>query len=375
MTDNEQIKNSQDDIDENVSYRSNENDLINNVLKNDRKKDLLDCLLGCAYGQALGDAYGLSTEFQTVAHIKNLYPNPVELIPFPDYIPNSHACRWKKGDWTDDTDQWILVMEALMEPDNNAKMFARKLSLWVRQGFPEFNDFGGLGLGINVAKVINSSGYLENPLEASRIVWEESNRQVAPNGAVMRCSSSGIVNYNDIEKVKSSAISMCQTTHFDPRCVASCVSICLAVAYMLQTPDNSDIESLIARVQQETLITLGDDLSPQYQEEFLWHTSKDRTLDDLRLDDERVIGYTYKCLASGFYGLRSTRSFSETLNDLIRHGGDADTNGAVCGTMYGVRYGYHSLPTEWLRAMPYKKWFDQKILHLLEHMNLINGTT
>jgi ADP-ribosylglycohydrolase len=164
---------------------------------------------------------------------------------------------------------------------------------------------------------------------------------------------------------------MCQTTHFDPRCVASCVSICLAVAYVLQSSDTDNIESLIARVQQETLNTLGDNLPSNYQEEFLWYTSPDRTLDDLRLDDERTIGYTYKCLASGFYGLRSTRSFSETLNDLIRQGGDADTNGAVCGTMYGARHGYHSLPAEWLRAMPYKKWLDQKMLRSLKHINLI----
>jgi ADP-ribosylglycohydrolase len=130
---------------------------------------------------------------------------------------------------------------------------------------------------------------------------------------------------------------------------------------------------LIDRVRQETLDTLRDDLPSNYQEDFLWYTSRDRTLDDLRLDDERTIGYTYKCLASGFYGLRSTRSFAETLNDLIRHGGDADTNGAVCGTMFGARYGYSALPSEWLRAMPYKKWLDQKILRILKHMNLIDA--
>lgn len=163
---------------------------------------------------------------------------------------------------------------------------------------------------------------------------------------------------------------MCQVTHFDPRCVASCVAVCLAIAYVIQTPQ-SDLESLISRVQQETLATVGDTLLPIYREEFLWYTNKDRTLDDLRLDDEKVIGYTFKCLAAGFYGLRSTRSFQETLNDLIRHGGDADTNGAVCGTMYGARYGYKALPSEWLRAMPYKKWFDEKIVVLLKRQNLI----
>ena len=87
------------------------------------------------------------------------------------------------------------------------------------------------------------------------------------------------------------------------------------------------------------------------------------------------IGYTYKCLASGFYGLRSKDTFKKTLNDLIRYGGDADTNGAVCGTMFGARYGYKALPHEWLRAMPFKKWFDKKIIKHLKQMGVIDAKT
>ena len=93
-------------------------------------------------------------------------------------------------------------------------------------------------------------------------------------------------------------------------------------------------------------------------------------MEELNLDEPNRIGYTYKCLASGFYGLRSTRTFEETLNDLIRYGGDADTNGAVCGTMYGARYGYSALPYDWLRQMPYKKWFDQKLINCFQAMKL-----
>ena len=139
----------------------------------------------------------------------------------------------------------------------------------------------------------------------------------------------------------------------------------------LQSVDFGHIEALIERVQRETLETVGDRLPAEYREEFLWYTSRDRTLTDFQLDDELTIGYTYKCLASGFYGLRSTASFEKTLDALIRYGGDADTNGAVCGTMYGARYGYKRLPQQWLRAMPYKKWLDKKIIAALSHITVI----
>jgi ADP-ribosylglycohydrolase len=167
---------------------------------------------------------------------------------------------------------------------------------------------------------------------------------------------------------------MCKTTHFDPRCIASCLAVCLAVTYLLKEKvDDNDIESLIKRVQDETIEILGDSFSEEHRKFFLWHTDKARTLEELELDEPSSIGYTYKCLASGFYGLRSTRSFEQTLNDLIRYGGDADTNGAVCGTMFGARYGYKALPFKWLRAMPNKKWLDTKIIECFKEMNLIEN--
>lgn len=188
----------------------------------------------------------------------------------------------------------------------------------------------------------------------------------------MRCSASAFIHYDNINKVKSTTVSLCKTTHFDPRCIASCLAVCLATTYLInkKISDEDEIESLIQHVQSETIDILGNHFTDEDRQSFLWHTDKSRTLEDLNLDDPNKIGYTYKCLASGFYGLRSTRSFQETLNDLIRYGGDADTNGAVCGTMYGARHGYRALPYEWLKAMPYKKWFDQKILNTLEKMGL-----
>ncbi len=164
---------------------------------------------------------------------------------------------------------------------------------------------------------------------------------------------------------------MCKTTHFDPRCIASCLAVCLTIAYLLREElTDNNIEALIERVQKETIDILGDSFSEEHRKLFLWHTDQARTLEELNLDEPRSIGYTYKCLASGFYGLRSTRSFEATLNDLIRYGGDADTNGAVCGTMYGARHGYKALPYKWLRAMPFKKWFDRKLIKCLKQMNL-----
>lgn len=38
------------------------------------------------------------------------------------------------------------------------------------------------------------------------------------------------------------------------------------------------------------------------------------------------------------------------------------------------RYGYSSLPQDWLDALPHKKWLDKKVVALLQLLRLIDET-
>lgn len=133
-----------------MSYSIDENDLIESIVT---PRSVLDRLLGCAYGQALGDAYGLATEFETREQVADTYPDPSVLIPFPTYHVNRHSQRWRQGDWTDDTDQWILVLETVIDHQSDVKIFAKKLRRWIDEGFPELGDSVGMGLGAHVHQV------------------------------------------------------------------------------------------------------------------------------------------------------------------------------------------------------------------------------
>ncbi|CAF0881672.1 unnamed protein product [Didymodactylos carnosus] len=353
-----------------ISYFEGEADLIDEFIQKHDQFSMLQSILGCIYGQALGDAYGLATEFETRCSIDKLYPDGRE-IPFPNFITTHHSRRWMKGDWTDDTDQWILIMETIIEQEGvvDVKVFAKKLLHWIHHGFPQLKDFGGLGLGQNVSMVCSHRDFLEDPHKASKDIWERNNRNIAPNGAIMRCSILGLYQYEQINQVIANTVNIAKVTHFDPRCQASCLVVNLCIAYLLQNP-KGDIEDIVRKAEHETINCLGDSLSKEQKTEFLWYTNIDRTLDDLKLDESSSIGYTYKCMASGFHGLRSEESFEQTLHKLIREGGDADTNGAVCGSLYGTKHGYKALPKPWLQALPYKKWLDQKVMQFLPLINL-----
>lgn len=55
--------------------------------------------------------------------------------------------------------------------------------------------------------------------QASEFVWDANNRNIAPNGAVMRTSILGVHQYQDIEQVKKNTLDVCKITHADPRSV------------------------------------------------------------------------------------------------------------------------------------------------------------
>eukprot|EP01127_Copromyxa_protea_P009467 TRINITY_DN2241_c0_g1_i5.p1 TRINITY_DN2241_c0_g1~~TRINITY_DN2241_c0_g1_i5.p1 ORF type:complete len:255 (+),score=40.55 TRINITY_DN2241_c0_g1_i5:899-1663(+) len=135
--------------------------------------DLVDKILGCIFGNALGDAMGLATEFMTKETAAYFYELP---LSFKNFIQDEHRSRWIYGDWTDDTDQMILILDSIIE--NNGKIdhldFAQKLKKWVQQGFPELGDSTSSGCGQNTYRVIKHSSYEEDPIAASTAVWELS---------------------------------------------------------------------------------------------------------------------------------------------------------------------------------------------------------
>ncbi len=49
-------------------------------------------------------------------HLLQQYGEHKEL-EYEHKIPDMHRCRWKNGDWTDDSDQMILIMQSLVDKE------------------------------------------------------------------------------------------------------------------------------------------------------------------------------------------------------------------------------------------------------------------
>lgn len=71
--------------------------------------------------------------------------------------------------------------------------------------------------------------------------------------------------------------------------------------------------------QEATKVLEFDDQNSELQKHI-----KISSLEKLQLDDKHTMGYTFKALGAGFYGLRNAKDFREMLIKVIMEAGDAD---------------------------------------------------
>lgn len=319
---------------------------------------LTDRCKGAIFGHAVGDALGLGAEFMSKTEVGANYPNG--LGAYADIVQDRHRRRWRIGDWTDDTDQMLCIFDSILE--NRAidvLDIAKRIYTWVRDD--------GMGIGNTVWAVVRSRYFLTAPHFAAQYAWEESGRQVAPNGGVMRTSILGVWQYESLSEVKTNAEKVCRITHFDPRCVGSCVAVCTAIALLLQGKDRFD--EIFETVKRE---------AASYSPEVIEYLDRSATgeLEDFDLDEglnsgeTNRFGFTLKALGASFWALKNAPSYREGLLRIIHEGGDADTNAAVAGALLGARDGFSAIPQRWIDELLDRQALQERIQRLLPMLGI-----
>ena len=300
-----------------------------------------DKFKGTLFGQAIGDALGLGTEFMTKAEVKRYYPDG--LADYSQIVQDCHRARWRKGDWTDDTDMTMCIVQAIIDDRE-----LRPLS--VARNFKQWFRHVPMGIGRHTCNALSIGDYTEKPEMVAEKVWEMSGKRSAANGGVMRTSVIGLLG----ENVEKYAAEICRLTHADPRCVGSCAIVSLMVHSLVYKDEILPIE---------TLVKIGNRYDKRI-EPYL-RMSWENSLDALVLDDESTMGYTLKTMSAGLWSLYHCSSFEDGLLAVANAGGDADTNGAVAGSLLGARFGYENIPERFIKGLARGNVLEEKAESLL----------
>lgn len=342
-----------------------------------------DKIRGLVFGQALGDAIGVPYEFK-FKRDGHKYE-----FPYKDQIR-----LWSANDWTDDTDQMVLIMETLTacklhnnEDNQHICEFAKKLKFWKENGFPELGDNIGEGCGGSTQCVINRREFEDDPHSCAKGFWSDSGKSVAPNGAVMRTSIIGALGLISGKLMLKHAEDFCKVTHWDPRCVYSCFIICEIIDWLIRNPNKSiplkAFNELNEGIPTPTRTKTRGVPQAWYQNKFETYSQEldwyfNANLIDMELDKIPGIGYTLKCLGCGIWTARIINgviekggkvNFAPVIYSIVRECGDADTNGAVAGAVLGAHLGFSQLPRDWIEAMPNWKWLMDKTDKFIETLS------
>ncbi|HSG80823.1 MAG TPA: ADP-ribosylglycohydrolase family protein, partial [Gemmatimonadota bacterium] len=265
---------------------------------------------GAMLGLAVGNMLGCPVEGFAAADIQEVLPGGVRDI---------HPIELGKP-WDDDVAQAIDLAESLLEGDFDPDAYLQKLLLWW--------EAGGRGIGRQTLQVLIRAKAGVRGTDAAWAVWEQSGRQAAGNGAVMRCAPVGLRWRRDPVRLVQDAGMQTRATHYDPRCVWTATATCAALAHAVAG-------------SHWTLHELADGLSavgtPAEVTDAVRHAAT-ATLAELELDEPYSMGYTVKAMKAGLWAFINADSFTETVLQVVNAGGDTDTNGAVAGAVLGARF-------------------------------------
>ena len=290
-----------------------------------------DKIYGTIFGQAIGDALGLGTEFMSKTEVREKYPDG--LNEYSHIIRDYHSAKFQPGSWSDDTDMMLCIANAIIEDKGiNLHTIARNFKQWVYA--PETR-----GVGQTILKVLSIAEYVEKPHQVAELIWRMTRTKNAANGSVMRTAIIGLKK----ENVAQTAEDVCKLTHFDPRCVGSCVIVSEIINHLIWHDE---------QLSYSQIMTIGN----KYDKSIAEYIDKAyyNGIESLELDEPSSIGYTLKALGSALWCLFHANDFEEGLLRVVNEGGDADTNAAVACAMLGAKFGYTSIPQKYTDGLTRK---------------------
>lgn len=328
-----------------------------------------DRIKATVYGQCVGDAIGLLTEFLSKREAKIYYGKNKKHLEYNLKIPDFHRSRWQEGDWTDDSDHMLLILISLVDNAGqvNLQDFAGKLKNWMLHGFSDLGDLAGMGIGQTTKAVVTPQEFTTDPQKVAYACWDNSGRDIAANGGVMRTSVVGAHCWWDVSSVADNALQLVKCTHHDPRCQASAVAVSVGISLMLQRlPRHLDkhgkykVDLLI----KDSYMFAAKCLETEEQKKLLWEFMSCCKLEQLKLAEPGKIGYTYKSMGSGFWALKQD-NFRKAIQKIVMEGGDADSNACVAGAMLGCKLGLAAIPESWKTGLKHQRWLDAHIERFL----------
>lgn len=304
---------------------------------------------GALLGLAVGDAMGATHEGRKL-------PAPL----FPELcggvyteIVGGGPFKVKPGQVTDET-QMAAVLASSLKTHKRFDLVetAKDYAKWVPHAF----DVDAETKAALALLVEGRTGE-----HTGRRLWLDSRPRPAGNNSLGRTAPIGVFFYKDQPRRIEASMLDSAITHFDPRCQLGCVMVNAAIAACLQTPNEKASHDEIAKQIEADVSIAAAQLGRQHPDVILAVSDSAEWLrEDVRLareSDPQLYGpdlhlwfhdkSVRTALRLALWELFHAPDFEQALIDVVNRGGDADTNAAITGAIYGAWVGEEGIPQRW----------------------------
>ncbi len=200
---------------------------------------------------------------------------------------------------------------------------------------------------------------------SGRRYWMDSRPRPASNNSLGRAAPIGVFFYKDQPRRIEASTLDSAITHFDPRCQLGCVIVNAVIAACLYTPNEKATHDDMLKQIEADLSIAAANLGRQHPDVIVQITDSAEWLrEDIRMareSDPLLYGpdihlHVHEkgvrtALRLALWELFHAPDFEQALIDVVNRGGDADTNAAITGAMYGAWVGEAGIPPRWTEAV------------------------
>lgn len=320
---------------------------------------MISSIEGLILGATVGDLIGSSTTGKSPYVIKeisisndisnNIYQLSLAIETIAAYKENSDK-DYEYPDVNikiDDSDVNYLTLPIEC-------IFANKLKTMIKYGI----NPGNKNCDEVTMDVYHRNCYVQNPICVAKMRWIFRGKVDSSNYALPRTLILGSIK--DPNKVIKYSKLICQTTHYDSRCVASSIYLSMLV-HLIMYHGEYDIDCIIKTAMDISLPYLVD----TYRESFIQHINYDDFM-SIKLGIDNKSDRCFKCIGATTLALRcanksNRRSFKEIIETLAKEGGSANVNCCVAGGIIGLYLGEKFIPREWLNCITNRTWINSRI--------------
>lgn len=313
--------------------------------------------LGSLLGLAVGDALGTTNEFKTMS----APPFPALAEGPVDDVVGGGPFSLAAGAVTDDTQMAAALAGELARTGSasgatpgaiDAAALAARYVAWRALAFD-------VGVQIGQALELVARGV---PASAcGRRVWEERQRFPAGNGALMRAGVIGALWPAPAEARREASFADAVITHFDPKCQLASAAFNASIAHGVLAAAAPRPTELVAAAAAELALAAAalrerhTDLTAEIDAaeaalaaDLVAARADDPGLYGAEVNLQRQAGFVRVAFRLAYWELLHAPTFTAALVDVANRGGDADTNAAITGALWGAYAGADALPRAWI---------------------------